>query len=651
MASMLSHVLLTVLIVLVSRCLSAADEPELPYFTNPSKMNFHVLVPVGQSTVLNCSAGGFPEPSVEWFKNSHPLEESSKKIKRDKWTIKIKKIVLSDNGKYECIVSNIHGRINWTFEVEALEIVRSRPIFSENINVNQTVTIGENVSYNCKFISDLSSYNAWIQRYSFNETCQEAYRADKFKILKVYDTKLDLINVTAADAGPYTCFVKNQIGWVCKDFWLKVTSRPSKSASPVWIVVPVVVTVTLMTVVGILFLYFRYKHKKVEKEKKKLTRKKIILEKIECETFHNSLTPLIRIDVPSNYNVTSQLPSVDEYDIPVDPKWEFPRKKLQIKEKVGCGAFGQVHIAEALSIKAKEVSTVVAVKMLKVGHTDQDMLDLVSEMELMKIIGSHMNIINLLGCCTQDGPLYVIVEYASNGNLLDFLRSHRPSSGYEIPLGADRNLKMLLKKDLISFSLQIAKGMEYLVSKRCIHRDLAARNVLVTQDKIMKIADFGLARDVQEVNYYRKTSSGRLPVKWMAPEALFEMKFSSSSDVWSFGILLWEITTLGGTPYPSVPVERLFQLLRKGHRMEKPENCSLELYMIMRNCWNAEPIERPTFSMLVKELDHMLTISSEENYVDLSASFPVLDTPPSSASSCELNVSDAEVISGEKYII
>ncbi|XP_013788875.1 fibroblast growth factor receptor 2-like [Limulus polyphemus] len=610
-------------------------------------MNLHVIVPVGQSTVLNCSAGGFPEPSVKWLKNSHQLE-SSKKIKKYKWAIKIKKVVLSDNGKYECIVSNIHGEVNQTFEVEAQEIVRSRPIFSENVNVNQTVTSGENVSYNCKFISDLSSYNAWIQRYSFSETCQEAHKADNFKTLKKYDTKLDLINVTAADAGPYTCFVENQIGWVCKDFWLKVISKPSKNVSPVWIVVPVLVTVVLVTVAGMLFLYFRHKHKKLEKEKKKLTRKKIILERIDSENSHNSLTPLIKIDVPSNYSITSQLPSIDEYDIPVDPKWEFPRKKLEIKEKVGCGAFGQVHIAEALGIKAKEVLTVVAVKMLKVGHTDQDMLDLVSEMELMKVIGSHMNIINLLGCCTQDGPLYVIVEYASNGNLLDFLRSHRPSSGYEIPLGADRNLKVLLKKDLISFSFQIAKGMEYLVSKKCIHRDLAARNVLVTQDRIMKIADFGLARDVQEVDYYRKTSNGRLPVKWMAPEALFEMKFSSYSDVWSFGILLWEITTLGGTPYPSVPVERLFQLLRHGHRMEKPENCSLELYMIMRNCWNAEPIERPTFSLLVKELDHMLTIFSEENYLDLSASFSVLDTPPSSDSSCKLNISNIEVTNGEK---
>jgi serine/threonine protein kinase len=113
---------------------------------------------------------------------------------------------------------------------------------------------------------------------------------------------------------------------------------------------------------------------------------------------------------------------------------------------------------------------------------------------------------------------------------------------------------------------------------QCIHRDLAARNVLVSEDCVLKIADFGLARDVHMHEYYRKTTDGRLPVKWMAPEALFQRVYTSQSDVWSFGILLWEIMTLGGTPYPSVPnIERLFQLLRDGHRMEKPVSCSLEV--------------------------------------------------------------------------
>lgn len=173
-------------------------------------------------------------------------------------------------------------------------------------------------------------------------------------------------------------------------------------------------------------------------------------------------------------------------------------------------------------------------------------------MEVMKMIGKHINIINLLGCCCQDGPLYVIVEFAPHGNLRDFLRKHRPSSGYECSDGEEKETKTLTQKDLVSYSYQVARGMEYLASRRvtsvniisltafwnslifflqCIHRDLAARNVLVSDDYIMKIADFGLARDIHSQDYYRKTTDGRLPVKWMAPESLFDKVYDAQSDV------------------------------------------------------------------------------------------------------------------------
>ncbi|CDQ56402.1 unnamed protein product [Oncorhynchus mykiss] len=339
------------------------------------------------------------------------------------------------------------------------------------------------------------------------------------------------------------------------------------------------------------------------------------------------------------------LSGVSEYELPQDPRWELPRDRLVLGKPLGEGCFGQVVMGEALGMDKEKPNRVtkVAVKMLKSDATEKDLSDLISEMEMMKIIGKHKNIINLLGACTQDGPLYVIVEYASKGNLREYLRARRPP-GMEYCYNPDQvPIENMSIKDLVSCAYQVARGMEYLSSKKCIHRDLAARNVLVTEDNVMKIADFGLARDIHHIDYYKKTTNGRLPVKWMAPEALFDRIYTHQSDVWSFGVLLWEIFTLGGSPYPGVPVEELFKLLKEGHRMDKPSTCTHELYMMMRDCWHAVPSHRPTFKQLVEDLDRTLAMTSNQEYLELSVpldqyspSYP--DTRSSTCSSGEDSV-------------
>lgn len=183
--------------------------------------------------------------------------------------------------------------------------------------------------------------------------------------------------------------------------------------------------------------------------------------------------PIVRIEkhrTALSQNSNNDPNMISEYEFPIDLNWEFPRSQLVLSKALGEGAFGKVVMAEAHGLTKTGLSTIVAVKMLKEGHTDEDVKDLVCEMEVMKMIGTHINIINLLGCCCQDGPLYVLVEFAPHGNLRDFLRKHRPSNYGDNTHEKEKEKQVLTQKDLVSFAFQIARGMEYLASRKCIHR-------------------------------------------------------------------------------------------------------------------------------------------------------------------------------------
>lgn len=625
-----------------------------PVWSNKKPNIKTVARPPSSWAILKCPAVGNPMPNITWRKSNQPFKENQKRMIR-KWTLTIKDVVPEDAGNYTCIVSNEHGTIQWTYNLEVIQRVPYAPIIDGP--KNQTVVIGETAIFKCKVVvSDLQPHLQWLKHFAVNGSYLKESGEPFVRVIKNYKQSglnisnpevLYLTNVTHEDAGWYTCVASNSMGFKYQSAWLTVvepeeaTLFPSQSPvamdalskSDIYVLIAVVATflILLCVVLAVVCFRRRKRHKGTEYKKRVIVMKpNDLYYQKDPQNVMQPLVPQVRIEGPRR-RLSSELTTMSEYEIPLDKNWEFSRDRLIMGKQLGSGAFGVVIKAEAIGIGGKKGRVAVAVKMLKEDATERELADLVQEMEVMKVIGSHKNIINLLGCCTQNGPLLVIVVYAPHGNLRDFLRERRPPvrsrEGYERPVAT----RPLTLKDLISFSYQVVRGMEYLASKNCIHRDLAARNVLVAENYVLKIADFGLTRNLQNIDYYKKTTDGRLPVKWMAPEALFDKKYTTKSDVWSYGILLWEIFTLGGNPYPSIPVEELFKLLRDGYRMEQPPYSSEEMYHIMQKCWRQKPEDRPSFSLLVEEIDKILTSLLKEEYLEIES--PMSTTSDSQYSS------------------
>ncbi|XP_053698592.1 fibroblast growth factor receptor homolog 1-like [Sabethes cyaneus] len=627
--------------------------PGPPFFTKREHMVGLMPKPSGNMVRLRCPAHGNPMPNITWTKDNQKIVRSMGSVKYAKWSIVLEDLVPKDSGAYTCNVCNDYGCISFTTKLEVKDRFPARPYIKEGFLHNTTVLVNSSATFECRTISDLEPHIEWIKFHIVNMANPEIPE-NITKLERDSDNPevLTLENVTHADEGWYTCVAANTLGASYESAYLRVVDEfPEDDAPMAHPVRPHSTLITIMTVVlsgcfMILAIIVIIVCKKLKREKMKhramehvnqWTKKVIVLKQPAIENSIPGVTeamqmPIVRIEKQRSTLVQSgnyDPALISEYEFPIDLNWEFPRSKLLLGKNLGEGAFGKVVMAEAQGLIKGQSTTVVAVKMLKEGHTDADVKDLVCEMEVMKMIGKHVNIINLLGCCCKDGPLYVIVEYAPHGNLKDFLRSHRfGTSNYDTVCG-EKEKKILTLKELISFAYQIARGMEHLASRRCIHRDLAARNVLVSEGYVMKIADFGLARDIHSQEYYRKTTTGKLPIRWMAPESLEEKFYDSQSDVWSFGVLLWEIMTLGGNPYSSIPTwDNLLEHLKKGKRLEQPPLCPIHIYVLMRECWNEKPKVRPTFSELVQNLDRLVSITSNEEYLDLG--LPTLETPPSS---------------------
>uniref|UniRef100_A0A8D3BYM1 Vascular endothelial growth factor receptor 3 n=1 Tax=Scophthalmus maximus TaxID=52904 RepID=A0A8D3BYM1_SCOMX len=529
-------------------------------------------------------------------------------------------VQLQDEGHYVCEAqSRRSGEKQCLFRyisVKALEAPRYKRSLT-----NQTVNVTESLRMECDVEDNQPLHQmSGIQLQDSNRT-------------------LSIQRVREEDAGLYTCTACNQRGCVNSSAAVKVIGSSDKAN----------VEIVILIGTGVIAVFFW-----------------ALLIVIFCNV--KRVNPA---DIKTGYLSIIMDPGEVPLDeqceyLPYDSsQWEISRDRLRLGKVLGHGAFGKVIEASIYGISTSSSLDTVAVKMLKDGATASEHKALMSELKILIHIGNHLNVVNLLGACTKpNGPLMVIVEYCKYGNLSNFLRAKRefflpyrdrspktqsqvrrmieagqmdqrtPSSNTPNPTPADLWKTPLTIEDLICYSFQVARGMDFLASRKCIHRDLAARNILLSENNIVKICDFGLARDIYKDPDYVRKGNARLPLKWMAPESIFDKVYTSQSDVWSFGVLLWEIFSLGASPYPGVQIDEDFcNRLKDGVRMRSPETASPEIYGIMLGCWQGEPKERPNFPALMQILGDLLQDNSLPDYIPLNHSQSSEDDGFSQASS------------------
>uniref|UniRef100_A0A8D0CQA1 receptor protein-tyrosine kinase n=1 Tax=Sander lucioperca TaxID=283035 RepID=A0A8D0CQA1_SANLU len=506
-------------------------------------------------------------------------------------------LTAKDSGAYRCSAHHLIIGQEAHLDTQVVVTILEPPVLLNNLT-DCTVNLSSSVILSCPSEGVPTPIIMWYKD-------ERVLSQGSGIVISTEDGTLHIDRITVEDQGMYTCQATNERGSVESSAYIWVNRASEVS----FLEIP---TLTCTCVVATLFWLL-------------LT---LFIRKLKQPNSSNTKPEYLSIILDRGEGPIEEQCERLQYD---PNQWEFPRERLKLGKPLGRGAFGKVMQAAAFGIDNDTSCRTVAVKMLKEGATASEHKALMTELKILNHIGHHLNVVNLLGACTKPGgPLMVIVEYCCYGNLSNFLKGKRevfvlvnfffkclciikvlyytpvPPLFFPLDPKSASNSPLFLE-DLISFSFQVARGMEFLASRKCIHRDLAARNILLSDNKVVKICDFGLARDIYKDPDYVRKGDARLPLKWMSPESIFDKVFTTQSDVWSYGILLWEIFSLGASPYPGLHIDEEFcHRLKGGTRMRAPEYSTPEIYSTMLACWEASPSDRPTFTNLVETLGDLL---------------------------------------------
>ncbi|XP_061607443.1 platelet-derived growth factor receptor beta-like isoform X2 [Phyllopteryx taeniolatus] len=601
---------------------------------------------VGHTAVLRVAVDAHPPPSVVWHKDNRSvvvatgtIGVSSTRVTAGRYvsTLTLARVRLEQTGSYAASVYNEDDRQEVLFYLQ----VQSPPRITSLTETSTQAVLCVSEGAPPPSVNWLTCHSAhgctngtgsWTRRSGASEGAVLQENVTVLADTGVTQVRSVLRLETTTTLTAVRCEASNSAGRRARDLRLVSSSLLSQVATLALVLVLVVIAIVFLLILIILW------------------RKKPRYE------VHWKLIGSVS---PDGLEYTY----LDPAELPYNGSWEIPRDNIVLGEVLGSGAFGRVVEAKVSGLLRDQNTTRVAVKMVKSNSGASQ--SLLSELKLLCHLGPHVNIVNLLGACTSGGPVYVVTEFCCHGDLANYLRRHKHTfvhgsahakreadggymdvmskrEGGAVVIGSDSaasdqqeaslpllsDSTVLGVSDLHSFSFQVAHAMNFLSSRNCVHRDLAARNVLVCEERLVKVGDFDPARDPLKDQDYVARGHALLPLKWMSPESIFQSVYSSQSDVWSYGVLLWEIFSLGESPYSDLPVTHQFYVaLKRGHRLTRPQHANSNIYDVMQACWSEHPGSRPPFSSLVASLDATLTDDCRKTYARLTDDFLTGDHP------------------------
>ncbi|XP_022357229.1 muscle, skeletal receptor tyrosine-protein kinase isoform X2 [Enhydra lutris kenyoni] len=531
-------------------------------------------VTFGSFVTLRCTATGIPVPSITWIENGNAVSSGSiQESVKDRVIDSRLQLFITKPGLFTCIATNKHGEKFSTAKAAA------------------TISIAEWREY-CLAVKELFCAKEW--QAMEEKTHRGLYRSGMHPLSMPDCYKLPSMHwdPTACTRLPYLAFPPMTSSKPSVDIPdLPSSSSSSFSVSPTYsmtVIISIMSSFAIFVFLTVTTFYCCRRRKQWKNKKRESAA--VTLTTLPSELLLDRLHPN---------------PMYQRMPLLLNPKLlslEYPRNNIEYVRDIGEGAFGRVFQARAPGLLPYEPFTMVAVKMLKEEASADMQADFQREAALMAEF-DNPNIVKLLGVCAVGKPMCLLFEYMAYGDLNEFLRSMSPHSRCslshrDLSGGAQASSPApppLSCAEQLCIARQVAAGMAYLSERKFVHRDLATRNCLVGENMVVKIADFGLSRNIYSADYYKANENDAIPIRWMPPESIFYNRYTTESDVWAYGVVLWEIFSYGLQPYYGMAHEEVIYYVRDGHILACPEDCPLELYNLMRLCWSKLPADRPSF--------------------------------------------------------